>query len=141
MKVAFRADASYKIGTGHVIRCLTLAEELRRKNVDCTFICRDHVGNTTDRIIKQKFQVLRLSNAEEFQATSCNDVAHAAWLGCDWEMDAAQTKKCLEEIQPDWLIADHYALDYRWEQYLSNNYKRLMAVSYTHLTLPTICSV
>ncbi len=41
MKVCFRTDASINIGTGHVMCCLTLADELRHKCTDISFICRE----------------------------------------------------------------------------------------------------
>ena len=39
MKVVFRVDASLQMGTGHVMRCLTLANELKQKNHEIVFIC------------------------------------------------------------------------------------------------------
>ena len=44
MKVVFRVDASIQIGTGHVVRCLALAEGLRRHNVECVFLTKNHKG-------------------------------------------------------------------------------------------------
>ncbi len=41
----FALDASLKIGTGHVMRCLTLAEALKQQGADITFICRAHKGH------------------------------------------------------------------------------------------------
>lgn len=51
MKVVFRADASLQIGSGHVMRCLTLAEALRAEGAECHFIiCREHPGHLLDLI-------------------------------------------------------------------------------------------
>ncbi len=45
MRVVFRTDSSLQIGSGHVMRCLTLAERLRNKGAQVTFVCRDLPGN------------------------------------------------------------------------------------------------
>ena len=45
MKVVFRVDASLQMGTGHVMRCLTLANELKQQNHEIVFICRELTGN------------------------------------------------------------------------------------------------
>jgi spore coat polysaccharide biosynthesis predicted glycosyltransferase SpsG len=42
MKVIFRVDASLQMGTGHVMRCLTLAQVLKENGADAEFICRKH---------------------------------------------------------------------------------------------------
>lgn len=57
MNICFRADASVEIGTGHIMRCLTLACALRKKGASCYFICRDHTGNLFDLIREHSFDV------------------------------------------------------------------------------------
>jgi UDP-2,4-diacetamido-2,4,6-trideoxy-beta-L-altropyranose hydrolase len=41
MKIAFRTDVSNQIGTGHFMRCLTLADQLKKQGAQIHFICRD----------------------------------------------------------------------------------------------------
>ena len=45
MNFVFRVDASIQMGTGHVMRCLTLADALKNRGAECYFICREHSGN------------------------------------------------------------------------------------------------
>ena len=44
MGILFRTDASLEIGSGHVMRCITLADELRQRGFETFFVCRDHPG-------------------------------------------------------------------------------------------------
>ena len=115
--VNFRADASVQIGTGHVMRCLTLAEEFRRQGHQCRFICRAHEGHLGEFIISRGFGLDLLENpATEMPVDATNVTAHAAWLGVGWEQDAKEALEVLARHSADWLVVDHYALDARWER-------------------------
>ncbi len=48
VNVVFRVDASNQIGTGHLVRCRTLALALRRRGVVVEFVCRTHPGHLMD---------------------------------------------------------------------------------------------
>ena len=60
LKVVFRVDASLEIGTGHVMRCLTLAQVLKDNGASVDFICREHEGNLIDKIRLSGFNVYEL---------------------------------------------------------------------------------
>ena len=38
LKILFRADASVQQGTGHIMRCLVIADELRKRGHECIFL-------------------------------------------------------------------------------------------------------
>jgi len=117
MKVAFRVDASLQIGSGHVMRCLTLADALCASGAQCLFVCRPHLGHLIQQILK-KHSCVALSIVADGSEQTCQfePPSYSSWLGCSWESDASQTCDVLRDFQPDWLIVDHYALDSRWEQ-------------------------
>lgn len=58
--VVFRADASLDIGSGHIMRCLTLADSLVERGVECHFICREHQGHLIEAITARDIVVHRL---------------------------------------------------------------------------------
>lgn len=134
MRIAFRVDASLQIGTGHVIRCLTLADALKAQGAECHFISRKLPGHLLEVIHQRGFDVTALSaeqapSSNTFVVRDCADEpAHAPWLGCDWRADAQQTRAILTILQPDWLVVDHYALDHRWETALQPGYQKLLVI-------------
>ena len=124
MKVAFRTDASIQIGTGHVMRCLTLADALVARGAQCTFICRAHAGHLMGHIRSKGHAVHSLPMVGEPDA----DLYHSAWLGSTQATDAQACKALLAMMQPDWLVVDHYALDARWEHALAKHCGNLMVI-------------
>lgn len=135
MRVAFRTDASLEIGTGHVMRCLTLADALMAQgSTPSLFICRAHEGHLADLVRVRGHRVAVLPAAAQsgpnyLQAGLTDQPQHSAWLGLDWSTDAKQTQECLaSELAVDWLVVDHYALGARWEQALRPHSRHLMAI-------------
>lgn len=129
MKIVFRVDASAKIGTGHVMRCLSLARQLRSLGHDCQFISKTHVGNLVQFISEAGFTVHPLVPNNDSWSKFIDDAdGHSHWLGGSLKNDAKQTNAILEKIRPNWLIVDHYALDYKWEKIISNNTRFLMVI-------------
>lgn len=128
--IIFRVDASLEIGTGHVMRCLTLAEAMRERGCECQFICREHSGNLIDLISERGFTThgLPAADVEQDLAHGLDSPAHAAWLGADWGTDAAQVRAAIGQMEVDWLVVDHYAIDERWERELRPFYRKLMVI-------------
>ncbi len=129
LTVIVRVDASSVIGTGHVMRCLAMADALTRKGVDVSFICREHEGHLCDLIEEQGFAVHRLpAPTDGFKAGSTP--FHAAWLGASWQEDADQTNAVIKTLgaKPEWLVVDHYALDSRWEHALRPLVERIFVI-------------
>lgn len=132
MLVVIRADASTSIGSGHVMRCLTLAHRLKKeKNAKVVFVMRVLPGNLIDVVEKQGFEVLRLPPAN--QKYSLN--GYGLWLTVPMEVDAQQTIELLQHYLQehvcdvvDRLIVDSYALDEQWEQVLRPYCNKIMVI-------------
>ena len=139
MKIAFRTDASLQMGSGHLMRCLTLADALKAQGADCHFISREHPGHLLEVIRQRGYKVNSLvAHVPPAQAAIKRIVKevlrpqqeppHAAWLGSTWQTDAQETAAILASLQPDWLVVDHYALDQRWEEALAPHYRKLLVI-------------
>lgn len=63
MNILFRVDASITLGSGHVMRCLTLASALRNSGAICDFVCRIQPGHLNETIQQQGFNVYHLPAA------------------------------------------------------------------------------
>ena len=113
--VAIRVDSSERIGSGHLMRCLTLAERLRKDGADVHFISRDLAGSL-HRLVEEHGFPLHLLPQHEADP---NLTGYAAWLTVPQVVDAEETRTILRQIQPvERLVVDSYALDAAWEQSL-----------------------
>jgi UDP-2,4-diacetamido-2,4,6-trideoxy-beta-L-altropyranose hydrolase len=119
-RVLFRCDASLTIGSGHIIRCRTLARELQLQGAEVLFLCRRQKGDLIN-LLEREFPVLELPNQS---LSPCEELKgrelYRAWLGCRQIEDA---KECLKAISSagiqniDWLVVDHYGIDSTWESH------------------------
>jgi UDP-2,4-diacetamido-2,4,6-trideoxy-beta-L-altropyranose hydrolase len=137
MNIIIRTDASNMIGTGHVMRCLTLAEQLMKANAQTkiTFISRDFPGNLSELIKSKGFDVKLLEFSEEgkrqYAAMLPND-DYAKWLGVKSKQDAQEVLDVITILnlntKIDLLIIDHYALDLKWERLLRPKVEKIMVI-------------
>ena len=112
LRVAVRADASRTLGSGHVMRCLTLAEVLRARGATVQFICRPDHGHLGARITGQGFGLHWLPDT-------------AVWHA---DADAQHTLAALGPTGCDVLLVDHYALGAAWQTTLRPACRRLVVV-------------
>ena len=118
MNIGFRVDASYSVGSGHVMRCLALADALRRRGARCVFVCRELAGDLVGLIEERGYDVHTLHAGYGADASIVRSRCEAT---ADWETDANETVACLGEHALDWLVVDHYGLDARWEAFGAPN--------------------
>jgi len=130
LNILIRVDASLNIGSGHVIRCLTLAKKIKEKdkNVNIIFVCRAHQGHMHENIEASGFICLLLDNDKESEKNIETDELgkneYLSWLGCSLAQDVKQTieiakKYSLQHFSNatyDWLLCDHYAIEKTWQK-------------------------
>ncbi len=113
--VAFRVDASLTIGAGHVMRCLTLANMLREYGVKSYFICRVHTDHMAEKIQAEGHEVILLPLSHKTEMDVHTQGQYTSWLGASLIKDASETIQYLNEINPKWLVVDHFAINSVWE--------------------------
>lgn len=114
-RVVFRVDGSAQIGTGHVMRCLTLADALLRRGVQSLFLCRNLENGLARWIEGAGHRLTRLPAAGP---PSCRDNLYGEWLGTTQEHDAEAVLSALSKCDrhsPIAIMVDHYGLDHVWE--------------------------
>ena len=133
MNVVFRVDASTLIGTGHVMRCLTLADALKAEGARCRFVCREHPGHLLALIRQHGFEAyglpFRPNSTVPVEPTEMSREQYAYWLGESMDIDAHQTRIVVDDGSVvDWLVVDHYGLDVGWESSLRPFCKRVLVI-------------
>lgn len=110
LRVALRADASASIGTGHVMRCLTLADALVSRGEEPFLVTRSLPSGLAASAGSRGFAVVDLGPTA---GTSDSRVPRAT----DERSDAADCISAMQAAGPmDRLIVDHYGLGSTYER-------------------------
>jgi len=125
--ILLRVDASSEIGTGHVMRCLALANEAKRRDWECIFVLRDPEDGIAEYITSFDHRVKKLISADGEKITY-NATSHGDWLPVSQTQDANETLKLICELDPDWIIVDHYALDAIWLSIVEKSNAKILVI-------------
>lgn len=128
MNIVFRVDASTLIGSGHVMRCLTLADALKKRGNCIVFISRQLPGNLNDIIQKRNFKVIELPYDRKNEIFSNEKNNYEQFLSEKMNIEIQQSEELLDILKPDWVIVDHYSLDASWEGAMKNRVKKIMVI-------------
>lgn len=126
MRVVVRVDASREMGVGHLVRCLTVADQLRARGASLSFVCREHPGHLIGLVQSRGIPVHALSLAPPGEGVTGD--GYAAWLGGDARRDAEETIQAFGGEGPDWLIVDHYGADEEWERQVRPHVGQLLVI-------------
>ncbi len=134
MKVAIRTDASTAIGSGHLMRCLTLAEQLKKGGAEVLFVTSDVEQKWVDLILERGFEcrttLTRLPPVKSLRGGAKkieqNQIPPVS-IG-EWTDDVHRTKHVLKKSIHDWIIVDHYGLDWQWESAIRGLARRVLVI-------------
>lgn len=125
MKLAIRVDSSFIIGSGHLMRCLTLAEQIKSQiQANIVFIARDLEKNVNYLVEEQGFEIYVLPKKPSNNKLK----GYEQWLTVTQQEDAEEVKGFLQKQQVDLLIIDSYAIDYKWENIVRPLVKKIMVI-------------
>lgn len=126
MKVVFRVDASLVIGSGHVMRCLVLADELKRKGHDLLFACLPLDGDMRLFICERGFDVITLPESRK-NVEPTHNTDYVTWLQKSVIEDARDFLTAVAVA--DLVITDHYAIGKEWQCLVTESlHCRLLAI-------------
>ncbi|MCC5854450.1 MAG: UDP-2,4-diacetamido-2,4,6-trideoxy-beta-L-altropyranose hydrolase [Idiomarina sp.] len=124
MRIAFRVDSGHRMGSGHIMRCVTLAQALKEQGAEILFLTRPQRGDSVAVLEREHlpWQTLRSS------APPSGTLAHRDWLGTTQTLDAQECLTLLGDDPWDLIVVDHYALDRAWESQLHGTCQQVMVI-------------
>ncbi len=116
MDIVIRADASAQLGTGHVMRCLTLAHALMQEGARVAFVSRE-IPAALEHLVSKHFLLHALKVPIGIEGST------------SFEEDALKTIQYLNHRgKPDWMIIDNYSIGLDWEQRIRPHVGRIMVI-------------
>jgi UDP-2,4-diacetamido-2,4,6-trideoxy-beta-L-altropyranose hydrolase len=112
-ELIFRADANTHIGTGHLMRCLALAQSWRDRSKAVTFITCCESKSLRKRLSEEGIQVVMLKKPHPNQM--------------DWEI----TSQILRKSSDSWVVLDGYHFDPNYQNQVKKYGHQLLVIDDT----------
>jgi len=114
------------MGTGHFMRCFSLADELRKQGSQVYFISINLPKYLSDMLNKKGMEyiplIIKTTEEETEKKSYVNDIGNSQF------QDAQASIQVLANQDWDWIIVDHYKLDQSWESVVRTICKKLMVI-------------
>lgn len=116
--VVFRVDANTRLGIGHLMRCINLANQLSLNSVSCLFVLSNSSAPCVEKILSNGHECIVLENDTDFSNTHN---PHSDYL---------YTCKVIEKLhfKPKWLVIDHYEIDIFWETHVRPYVEKILVI-------------
>lgn len=116
MDVVIRADASAQLGTGHVMRCLTLAHMLKQKGARVSFISGEipaalHHQVSKDFLLHELKVIIGMEGSIAAEKDALNTIRYLNYRG-----------------KPDCMVIDNYSIGLNWERRVRAHVKRIVVI-------------
>ncbi len=105
-----RADANGEIGTGHVMRCLALAQAWQDKGGNAHFRSAELPSRLAEKLLDQQMETMSLT------------------VSPGGNEDAEQMSELADRIQAEWIICDGYQFGREYQRLLQSSGRRLMVI-------------
>lgn len=122
MNIWLRCDANATVGFGHFSRCLVLANELKKHQVQCTFLMVSAPLNITGLLNQGEHKLTNIAPSLSIENSSVTKNVNAF-------------TQAITEPNCDLLIVDHYTSDEQWQSLMSPLAKFIMVLNDSGLPL------
>ncbi len=118
MRIFFRTDSSNIIGSGHLMRCISLAIELSSRSSQVAFVMRSCSKFHQSILRKNNFKLIKM---EPFASNIQNSITlnHKTWLGVSEDEDFQEFLSLSDN--PDLIVIDHYGIGSKWEKKIKDS--------------------
>ena len=102
------------------MRCLVLADELRKRGHECIFVTQPFLPKFLKQLANRKHRTILLQQNELDPRISNTNNEYLVWLGRNVVQDALECRDIISVEKPNIIIADHYAINAAWMKIATN---------------------
>ncbi|MDQ1329878.1 MAG: hypothetical protein QG578_140, partial [Thermodesulfobacteriota bacterium] len=128
-----RTDSSVNMGIGHVMRCLTLADELKKNGCNVTFISNSMLDAVKNLMHGKGYALCFLGSVNKIHENPLPQITDEINTKENTDEDARQTNDIISFMRNkvDMLIVDHYGLDHKWESQMRSLVSSIIVIDDT----------